>query len=574
MLILLTIFLYILIPILMLILYLVRPRFSIQGFLAILTVIAGWVMVFLARTDSPQVITLLHWQPEYLFPVSPSLLVDNISWFFALALTSLSVTVLITSIAQSGQNTNLDVFPVQNGSPANEGQNPSNQETSPVNRIMLADVQLKPGWHVWVSVLLLISLGLVAVAAGNVLTLLLAWAALDMMELFILLGQIPQSNLRERIILAFSAKVAGIAILLVATLILWSHGASLAFDAISLSISPYLILAAGLRLGVLPLHLPLVHRLPIKPGLGTVLRLVPAAASYILLVRVSNVGVMGIITPYLLGFTTLASIYAAVRWLFVENELDGRPFWLLGTASLSIAAAIVNQPTACLVWAIASLLSGGFIFSMPLRHRNLIPLTVLGLVNFSALPFSPTWQGMTLYSFPPHIPVNQTLFHVFEYFLFLSQSVLLAGLIRHALHTIFPHAEKKPTHVERWVWLLYPLGLFFILATHLLIGSMLYPRLSEVPISGWVMGPLALIISGLILYISWRFPHPFQLASQSKFTVFWNSLLSFEWLYRHLWKLFRTITRLFALLSSILEGDGGIIWALVLFALIFVFLQR
>jgi hypothetical protein len=88
------------------------------------------------------------------------------------------------------------------------------------------------------------------------------------------------------------------------------------------------------------------------------------------------------------------------------------------------------------------------------------------------------------------------------------------------------------------------------------------------------MGPLALIISGLILYISWRFPHPFQLASQSKFTVFWNSLLSFEWLYRHLWKLFRTITRLFALLSSILEGDGGIIWALVLFALIFVFLQR
>jgi hypothetical protein len=28
------------------------------------------------------------------------------------------------------------------------------------------------------------------------------------------------------------------------------------------------------------------------------------------------------------------------------------------------------------------------------------------------------------------------------------------------------------------------------------------------------------------------------------------------------------------LFSTILEGDGGILWALVLFALIFVFLQR
>jgi hypothetical protein len=31
---------------------------------------------------------------------------------------------------------------------------------------------------------------------------------------------------------------------------------------------------------------------------------------------------------------------------------------------------------------------------------------------------------------------------------------------------------------------------------------------------------------------------------------------------------------LFSLFSTILEGDGGILWALVLFALIFVFLQR
>jgi hypothetical protein len=574
MLILLTIFLFILIPVVMLIFHLARPRFSIQGFLAVLAGIAGWVMVFIARSAAPQVIILLQWKPEYLFPISPSLLVDEISWFFALALASLAVTVLVTSIARLGQNSKPDNLPVQKITPGNEGKIPLHQEVPSAKPVMPLDVEVKPGWHLWASILILTSLGLVAVIAGNMLTLLLAWAALDITELFILLGQVPRSIVRERIILAFSAKVAGTGILLIATLIFWSQGSSLTFDEITYTISPYLLLAAALRLGVLPLHLPLVHRLPIWPGFGTVLRLVPASASFILLVRVSNLGITGVITPYLLAFTTLTGIFAAVKWLIAQNELDGRPFWLLGTASLSIAAAILNQPTACLVWAITSLLSGGFIFSIPLRHKYLIPLIVLGLANFSALPFSPTWQGVRLYSIPTNIPLTHSLFYLFAFFLLVSQSFLLAGLIRHALHGIFPDAEKKPTRVEHWVWFLYPIGLFFTLATHLLIGSILYPNLTEVTIAGWILGPLTLFISGFILYISWRFPRTIQLAGHSKITIFWNNLFSFEWLYRYLWKLFRSLARLFALISSILEGDGGIIWALVLFALIFVFLQR
>jgi hypothetical protein len=40
------------------------------------------------------------------------------------------------------------------------------------------------------------------------------------------------------------------------------------------------------------------------------------------------------------------------------------------------------------------------------------------------------------------------------------------------------------------------------------------------------------------------------------------------------WKLYHTITRVFSLVSSILEGDGGLLWALVIFALIVIFLQK
>jgi hypothetical protein len=275
-----------------------------------------------------------------------------------------------------------------------------------------------------------------------------------------------------------------------------------------------------------------------------------------------------------LGLAILAGMYAAANWLGAKDELSGRPYWLLGTASLAISAAILNHPMACLTWSIASLLSGGLIFSMHLRHRNLIPLIVLGLFSLSTLPFSPTWPGTELYQYSSANTVNLTLFSLFSFIFLLIQSFLLAGFIRHILRGIFPTREESPEHIERWVWFLYPIGLIFIILTHALIGWLLHPNLPEVPLSGWIIGPLTLIITGLVLFITWRYPRPLPLLIRSTKSSFWNTLISLDWLYRLLWKLFRMLSRLFAIISVILEGDGGILWALVLFALIFVFLQR
>ena len=558
----------------MLIFRLVRPRFSIQGFLAVITALAGWVMILVGRSNLPQSITLLHWQPVDLFPVSPGLYVDNISWYFSLALASIAFTALLTSIAQLGGGDNLAQIRPKNSHEVDNNQNSPSRDTSPSISIMQTNAEENPNWQVWASILILTSLGLVAVTAGNLLSLLLAWAALDLLELIILLVQVPHSSLRERIILSFSAKLSGIGILLIVIIVSWSQNLSLMYDSLSDTISPLLILAAGLRLGVLPLHIPLVHRLPINRHLGSLLRLVPAAASYILLVRVAEVGINGKISPYLLAFTTLAAIYGGAKWLNSQDELEGRPFWLLGTASLAIASAILNQPISCLVWGLACLLSGGFIFSIPFRHRNLVPLIALGLFNFSSIPFSPTWQGVALYELTPNNSINSLLLYIFVFFLFISQSFLFAGLMRYALFGIYPNTGQDITHVERWVWLIYPVGLLFTLSSHLLLGVWLFPNWAQLPLSSWILGPLSLVITGIILYFSWQHPKFFQYGNQSGIISLWNDLISFEWLYRYLWKLFRAVTRFFTLLSTLLEGEGGIIWALVLFALIFVFLQR
>lgn len=533
-------------------------------------------MVLLARADVPRVITLFSWEPATLFPVSPSLLIDDISWYFALALMSLSLSLIVTSISRLGQTHKSDLNQIQNKIGVIEGQGIPDEAISSGKPVSIEEHGLTSNWQSWAGILVLTSLGLVAVTAGNMLTLLLAWAALDMIELVILLGQVIESKSRERIILAFTARMAGIGTVLLAGIIPWSQGIPLSFEAISQSTSIYLLLAAGLRLGVLPLHLPLIHVLPLRRGLGTVLRLVPAASSYILLVRVANIGVLGPATPYLLGLTALAGLYAAMNWMSARDELNGRPLWLIGTASLAVAAAILNHPTAAIAWSMASILSGGLIFSISMRHKNLIPIAFLGLINLSALPFSPTWLGTALYqnssSFSEIIP--PFLLYLFSFAFFLVHSLLLAGFIRHAIRGIFPSRERPVEHVERWVWFLYPIGLVFITVTHFLIGLWLHPNLNEIPFTGWIMGVSAVIISLLIWYIPWRYSQAFLPKDQPIKTSPLNNLFSLEWMYRLFWRLFRLITRLIALISTILEGDGGILWALVLFALIFVFLQR
>ncbi len=573
MLILITIALFLFIPLVMLVLHLVRPRLNYQGFLAVLAVLAGWVLVFLARPATPRVITLLQWQPNALFTLSPSLLVDQVSWYFSLALASLALTAVITSIAQLGQSVVVDPGTSQ---PAGSlPDNPASLAASPIQPAEESPgIQPPKGWVLWASILALAGVGLLAATSGNLLTLLLSWVGLDLLELVALLGQVMVSQTRERIIQAFSARMAAVCLVIAACIVLWSAGTSMTFDSITQPAGLLLLVAAGLRLGVLPIHLPFTRGLAINRNLGMVLSLVPASSSYILLARLSNVALSSAITPYLLGLSILAGIYAAINWLRAKDEVIGRPFWLLATASLVVTAALLKQPAACLVWGIASLLSGGLVFSMALRHKNLLPLSILAVIGLSSLPFTPTWQGTYMVDPASMTGMNPSIFAVFSFSLLVLQAFLVAGLIRQVFRGIFPVTAVIALHTERWVWFLYPLGLTLVLVTQYLIGWFTLPSLHEVPLTGWFVGVVVIIFVGAIHYFSRNFSSLFQPRLNPNLRSAWDRLFSLDWLYRFLWRLYRTVSRVFSLISSVLEGDGGLLWALVLLGLIFVFLQR
>ena len=174
MLILLTIFLLIFIPVAMLILHVARPKFSIQGFFAVLAVLVGWLMVLFARADIPQTVALLSWQPAVYFPNSPSLLIDDISWYFSIAIMSLALICVVTSIAHLGQSLKSGHEQTSIRVEVIEVQDQTDVETAANELAPIEEIKTISNWQSWAGILVLTSLGLVAVTAGNILTLLIA----------------------------------------------------------------------------------------------------------------------------------------------------------------------------------------------------------------------------------------------------------------------------------------------------------------------------------------------------------------------------------------------------------------
>lgn len=489
----------------MLVVHLFRPDFIYHWLIALAGALLAWPILLVGGLNLPVSIPLVFWQPEALFNTSPALLVDRLSWPYAVALATLVLAVILTDVVRAAE----------------------------------AD------WITWSGELALVALGILAVLSGNPLTLLLGWTVIDLGELLVMLSQVPSSTIRERVIISVAVRVLGSGLLLTAVLVARLNGADLTFSAIPPQASPFLILAAGLRLGVVPLHLPFLRDPQLRRGLGTLARFTPAAASLVLLARTANVGETLTFQPLLLGLVAAAALFGGAAWVLATDELEGRQAWILGGASLAVAAAVRGQPTASLAWGMAVLLSGGVLFLTSIRERRLIWITMLGVLGITALPFSPTWNGARLYD-PP--------FNVLLIFFLITQILLVLGFIRHTLSGV-----ERLVGLERWVWLIYPLGLGLLPVSLLLFGWWTNPGIADAPAAGWWIGAVVTVASALAIagfrLRSVQFPNELPL---------YNSLLSFGWLYQVFRGFYRLLSRLIAFLSNVLEGEGGLLWALLI----------
>ncbi|HEX2981316.1 MAG TPA: hypothetical protein VHO48_13690 [Anaerolineaceae bacterium] len=505
--------------------YFLAPKFRFSWLVAAAAALFSLIGILFVRSRIPISLQFSGWLPLGNLQASPSLLLDEISWPFAAALVALVFAVIFTATARHQHQTNP---------------------------------------FAWAGSLALTALGLIAVEAGNPLTLMLAWTTIDVVELVMLLVHLPDRSMSTRPVVGFAARLAGTLIVFWASISSAASGGNAFTGAALSSASLFFVLGIGLRLGIFPLHLTFPKEPPMRRGLGNVLRLAPVASSLVLLGRLPSDQLDTPWLPVMLGFCALGAFYGALLWTTSSDELNGRPFWIISMASLVVASAIRGQPADGMAWGLGLLLAGGASFLYSARSKGLVFLPALGVWCISGLPFSPTagaWTGLT--SGP--IPVLNIIF-------VLSHALIVYGYLRHA----FQEGEALSS-MERWVVLTYPLGILILIAT---MGLVSFANIRSLQIEpfGWV----GIISTALgVAWFVWRrrsaaLPdeggEPVEQETWIGVTVkhvyrVFRMVFRLDWLYQLLWAGYRGVGNVVGSLTNILEGDGGVLWVFVLLAL-------
>ncbi len=488
-----------------------RPGFI--WFFALIIAISAWVLFWGVNYVDLETITLLNWTQVSFLSSSPSLVVDKFSWAYGLAIISLLCAVMI-----------IDVFQGTGITP-----------------------------EIWSVGFALAASGLVAVFAGNPITLLLGWAIIDVAETAMLLLQVSGSDQRERVVISFSVRVVGMLLVCAAIVRSAGLGVSLNFNQILPDVSGYLLLAAGLRLGVLPPHQPFLREPLLRRGIGTLTRLIPVTASLILVTRVAEVG-----PPFkweipVLVVAVFAVLSGTLNWIRSQNELDGRPNWILAGAGFAVIAAVRQQPDASLAWGLGTIFSGSVLFLLAHKTRPVKSIILVGAVFFTALPYSPLWPGLGIYT-----GTNVFLGAL----LFCLHALLLLGYLRHGWL-----ASTGDDESDRWTGVIAPFSLLILSITHFglswVIGGLQSLPMGKIFLPWWG-GALVVAVASLVYGFTRRW---YDLSENQAANM--RAFLSLDWFYRTLWWLYRSISKTIYNLSQILEGEGGILWA-ILFLILFV----
>jgi hypothetical protein len=498
---------------LLVILRLFKRRIVWHWLATLLGGMVGWILVLLTRLSVPHAYNLFAWQFPGIFSQTISLRLDELSWPYGLAIASLPLATVLTVLVRR----------------------------SPLY------------WRSWAGNLLMTAIGLVAVFAGDALTMVFAWAAFGLLEVAVLFAQGRQVGLSRNAALSLGGRIVGIGMVILAMMAARQNGQNWDFQSISPLMAPYLLVAAGLQLGVLPLNAPFYfNEVNIRRGLGTALRLIPAASGLMLLTRVAVIGipVTGWLTPnfplqaFWLALMALSALMGSAAWVVSRNEMSSRLFWVLGCGALATAGAVLGQPEATLAWGMTAIFSGAIIFLHSARGRGLWLPLLISAVAFSGLSFTPGWNTIRLYQ--AGLPWLAGFW--------LAHALLLLGFMRHALRPGEPF-----DHSQRWAGALYLAGQGLLLASQFLVGYLMpRPAWGVAWWGGAVVVFIAAAVGALGLWITqrhWQMPAAWGTAVKN--------ILGLNWLYRLIEILYHLVELFTRLVSRLLEGEGGLLWVFI-----------
>lgn len=502
----------------------VRPGYGYAWLLGAGLAVVTWVLVLVLRWQVVPPFTTLVWRPSEGPLAVMTFQLDQASWPYVFSLAGLMAGVIITAPARLSQ------------------------EVTPFS---------------WMGGMVMTSAGMLASMAVTPLALIIAWTIIDFMELGMILSAEGNERYERRSMFALAMRVAGTILVIWTLIVSRSLGEPLTLMNVPPEAGIFLLLAAGLRLGVIPLHLPYAPDIKLRRGFGTIFRMVAAASSLVVLSRLPPTAVAPAWLPYLITITAFVAFYGAVMWLSAENALTGRPYWMIALAAMAIVCVLRGQSQMSTAWGVALILSGGVVFLFSVWRPEWLALLTLGWIGLSGLPYSPGASGwLGLIKFP---------FDLLDVIYLLAHSLLMIGYFRHGIKA----GRLSDEDTERWLRVIYPFGLSMILATQWLIGVFGWPG-SFTPGVWWAA--LASTLLAFVVFLgTLRLGHFFsgEAGGLHWFTAMTkpigrilSDLFRLEWLYQIIGFFYRLVQNLVGFVAMILEGEGGVLWALMLMVLL------
>jgi hypothetical protein len=246
--------------------------------------------------------------------------------------------------------------------------------------------------------------------------------------------------------------------------------------------------------------------------------------------------------------SVIAALYGGWMWLRAPDELNGRPYWVIGLAALSVISALEGNSIGAVAWGCALILVGGALFLSTVQNIWLNRALLAGAWSLSSLPFSLTagaWLGG---------------FKFFTPFVIVAQALLIAGFIRHALR---PAGRDSLDDQQVWIRTMYLSGIILLIAFQIVLGWVGWDGARS--IGAWLQAIfVALLTAGLV----WATP---RLRILTPVRAHWvrSTTSGLNGIYRSLWAFYSFLENITRAIISTLEGESGIMWTL-LFLVLFI----
>ena len=507
-----------------------KPSIPRAWVIALIGTTAAWLVTLFLRLYLPTEVTILNWEPSELFQGRLELVLDYQSWPYSVALITLCVATIFTDTTRS----NLDKSPFG-----------------------------------WAGSMVIALINLIAVLAGNPLTVALAWALVDLVELVYLFSLRTQYHSNQNLVTGYTIRLLSILALVVATVIGWRTQPNFNLHEIPANATWIFLLAASLRLGIFRNKKSIIDISEVHQGITVFLRFAPAASALVLISHLDALPeVLG--DPWfrvVTGITMMIALYSSLMFATRPRKIQSRPYWIVALASFGVLCALNGSALTSRVWGSALLLSGAMLYLFEPAVRRIRFLPLLGLVGLIGLPFTLTasgWDGLIGAALKPSLAL-----------IIVSHALLVAGYLRFVFE-----ANTTITALEKQARITFPLGLVFILQTILVLGIVGWPGVFTLG-RWWVpLFSVGLVALAIVVFFRLGLKLPFTNLEQKlplyrvlQAALTWiENFFSLDWIYSGIELFSRQIGRLSNAGTDLIEGEGGVLWSLIfMIALISIF---